>query len=103
MSKSDEKRFSRRNFVKTAAALPAFLPGGLLPGRQEQEAQFNVEGFKEQSQQSQQTGGEITFTRQSAALQPDKIVDSACQFCNSLCRLKVHLKSGRVINILGEP
>jgi anaerobic selenocysteine-containing dehydrogenase len=48
-------------------------------------------------------GGDIDFTRQSAALQPDKIIDSACQFCNSLCRLKVHMKSGRVIDILGEP
>src|SRR5262245_23939044 len=43
------------------------------------------------------------FTIQSAALQPDQIVASACQFCNSLCRLKVHLKSGRVIDIQGEP
>jgi anaerobic selenocysteine-containing dehydrogenase len=42
------------------------------------------------------------FTRQSAALEPDKIVDSACQFCNSLCRLKVHLKGGRIIDVRGE-
>ena len=43
------------------------------------------------------------FTKQSCALQPDKIVDSACQFCNSNCRLKVHLKDGRVIDVQGEP
>ncbi|HEY9769800.1 MAG TPA: molybdopterin-dependent oxidoreductase [Coleofasciculaceae cyanobacterium] len=43
------------------------------------------------------------FTQQSGALQPDKIVDSACQFCNFLCGLKVHLKNDRVIDILGEP
>ncbi len=42
------------------------------------------------------------FTRDSAALAPDRVVDSACQFCNSLCRLKVHLKSGRIIDVLGE-
>jgi anaerobic selenocysteine-containing dehydrogenase len=30
-------------------------------------------------------------------------VDSACQFCNSLCRLKVHLKAGRIIDVQGEP
>jgi anaerobic selenocysteine-containing dehydrogenase len=30
-------------------------------------------------------------------------VDSACQFCNSLCRLKVHLKQGRIIDVRGEP
>jgi anaerobic selenocysteine-containing dehydrogenase len=43
------------------------------------------------------------FTRQSAALQPDQITASACQFCNSLCRLKVHIKNGRIIDIQGEP
>lgn len=43
------------------------------------------------------------FTRASAALEPDAIVDSACQFCNSLCRIKVAKKSGRVIEIRGEP
>jgi len=42
------------------------------------------------------------FSLKSAALEADKVVDSACQFCNSLCRLKVHLKAGRVIDIRGE-
>lgn len=42
------------------------------------------------------------LTKDSNALQADKIVDSACQFCNSLCRLKVHLKAGRIIDITGE-
>ena len=46
---------------------------------------------------------EYDFTNQSGALQPDTIVDSACQFCNSLCRLKVHLKDGRIIDVVGEP
>lgn len=43
------------------------------------------------------------FTKASGALQPDAIVDSVCQFCNSCCRLKVHLKDGRIIDVLGEP
>ncbi|MBX3277638.1 MAG: molybdopterin-dependent oxidoreductase [Acidobacteria bacterium] len=42
------------------------------------------------------------FTRQSAALAPDRVVASACQFCNSLCRLQVHLKRGRVIDVRGD-
>src|SRR5580658_835366 len=42
------------------------------------------------------------FTKSSAALEPDRIVASACQFCNSLCRLQVHLKAGRVIDVKGE-
>ena len=42
------------------------------------------------------------LTQASAALDPDEIVDSACQFCNSLCRIKVAKKNGRVIEIRGE-
>src|SRR5262245_1160145 len=45
---------------------------------------------------------EFDFTKDSAALQPDKIVAGACQFCNSLCALQVHLKAGRVIDIRGS-
>jgi anaerobic selenocysteine-containing dehydrogenase len=43
------------------------------------------------------------FTNQSAALGTDRIVTSACQFCNALCGLKVHLRAGRVIDVRGEP
>jgi anaerobic selenocysteine-containing dehydrogenase len=49
-----------------------------------------------------ESAGAPDFTHASAALQPDRIVTSACQFCNSLCGLKVHLKAGRVIDIRGE-
>ncbi|MEU8834905.1 molybdopterin-dependent oxidoreductase [Streptomyces sp900116325] len=42
------------------------------------------------------------FTEQSAALSPDRTVNTACQFCNSNCRLKVDLKAGRVIGVRGE-
>src|SRR5260221_14517500 len=43
------------------------------------------------------------FTRQSAALEADNVVDSACQFCNLVCGLKVHLKAGRIVQVRGEP
>src|SRR5262249_61344691 len=46
--------------------------------------------------------GTPDFTQKSPALEPDKVVASACQFCNSLCGLKVHMKAGRVIDIKGE-
>lgn len=46
---------------------------------------------------------QFDLTRASAALEPDQIVDSACQFCNSLCRIKVAKKGGRVIEVRGEP
>jgi anaerobic selenocysteine-containing dehydrogenase len=42
------------------------------------------------------------FTDHSAALQPDRTVASACQFCNSLCGLQVDLKQGRVLRVRGE-
>ncbi|WP_424537077.1 molybdopterin-containing oxidoreductase family protein [Sphaerisporangium viridialbum] len=42
------------------------------------------------------------FTVGSAALTPDRVVQSACQFCNSNCRLQVSLKLGRVLEIRGE-
>jgi anaerobic selenocysteine-containing dehydrogenase len=96
MSKSDHKRFSRRGFCKTAVAMPVLLPG---IDSLDQQPQETTEGRPSAPIQS---GAESDFTRQSAALQPDKVIDSACQFCNSLCRLKVQMKSGRIINILGE-
>jgi anaerobic selenocysteine-containing dehydrogenase len=46
--------------------------------------------------------GTHDFSRGSAALQPDRTVASACQFCNSLCRLNIQLKHGCVIGIVGE-
>ncbi|MCA8961723.1 MAG: hypothetical protein KDC38_14465, partial [Planctomycetes bacterium] len=42
------------------------------------------------------------FTDHSAALEADRTVKSACQFCNSLCGLTVSLKSGRIVAITGE-
>lgn len=50
------------------------------------------------------TGGGFgaDFTDQSAALTPDKTVATACQFCNSNCRLNVDLKAGRVLAVRGE-
>ena len=81
--------FSRRSFFKTATM------GGLL----------GAPVIAEAGHDGHYPGGgskTFDFTKQSGQLQPDKIVDSACQFCNSLCRLKVHVKDGRIIDVLGE-
>src|SRR5262245_3989296 len=43
------------------------------------------------------------FSVGSAALAPDEVVRSACQFCNSLCGLRVAKKGGRIIEVRGEP
>ncbi|MFI5590031.1 molybdopterin-dependent oxidoreductase [Amycolatopsis sp. NPDC051758] len=48
-------------------------------------------------------GGELSFTTDSAALHPDTVVSTACQFCNSNCRLKVGIRAGRVISVSGDP
>lgn len=42
------------------------------------------------------------LTRESGALEPDEVVQSACQFCNSLCGIEVLKKGGRVIGIRGD-
>lgn len=41
------------------------------------------------------------FTASSGALQPDRTVRSACQFCNSLCALEVDLKGERILAVRG--
>ena len=48
------------------------------------------------------TGGLFDFTRQSSALGADRVVDSACQFCNSNCRIKARVRAGRVVDVRGE-
>src|SRR6516225_7583159 len=89
----DPERFSRRTLLKGAAGL-----GGLsLPfagASAQSDGRYSTAGGKPE---------QFDFTKQSGALQPDQIIDSACQFCNSLCRLKVHVKSGRIIDVQGEP
>src|SRR5262245_43419208 len=97
MSQPDDLALSRRGFFK-GVALGA---GGLATGLPlADEARAGAEGY---FPAPGSTLLQYDFTKDSAALQPDQVIDSACQFCNSLCRLKVHLKAGRVIGIRGEP
>ncbi len=88
-------KYSRRRFFKTAAKTSATIPAVSLLG-----LKAKAEGHYPTTQSGPTA---FDFTRQSAALSADKVVDSACQFCNSLCRLKVHLKDGRIIEVRGEP
>src|SRR5215471_9883505 len=90
-----ERKLSRRSFFKTAAGSSAALPVVSLISQ-------NAEAANERPRATPHASLEFDFTRQSAALQPNRVVDSACQFCNSLCRLKVHLKEGRIIEVRGE-
>jgi formate dehydrogenase (coenzyme F420) alpha subunit len=86
---SDESLTSRRSFFRTAGI------GGLL-------GTPIVAGAGHDGTYNGNERKTFDFTKKSGQLQPDKIVDSACQFCNSLCRLKVHVKDGRIIDVLGE-
>lgn len=88
---------SRRGFLKGVAVSTATVTAAELLRKQQADA------AEENRNSGVIESTKFDFTQKSGALQPDKIVDSACQFCNSLCRLKVHVKDGRIIEVLGEP
>jgi anaerobic selenocysteine-containing dehydrogenase len=92
MTSENPAPFSRRDFFKgTAAGLGALTSLPL------------VEPVPASAQTIPPVVGKPTdFTASSAALEADRVVASACKFCNSLCGLQVHLKAGKVIAIHGE-
>jgi anaerobic selenocysteine-containing dehydrogenase len=96
MSNPDGSNLSRRGFVKGVVLGSGFAAG--VGG--DEEARADAAGYYPAPGSNL---NQYDFTQQSGALQPERIVDSACQFCNSLCRLKVHLKAGRIIDVRGEP
>jgi anaerobic selenocysteine-containing dehydrogenase len=94
MSKPDDQSVSRRGFFK-GVAFSGLTAGAPLLEQQPARGEDHPPA----------PGSALLpydFAKDSAALQPDEVIDSACQFCNSLCRLKVHLKAGRVIDVRGE-
>jgi anaerobic selenocysteine-containing dehydrogenase len=92
---TDHPQPSRRDLFKGAAGAAAL--GALhLPVR---EAEAGPEG---RYPSSDAKPAEFDFSKFSGAMQPDQVVDSACQFCNSLCRLKVSLRAERIIGVEGE-
>jgi anaerobic selenocysteine-containing dehydrogenase len=96
MSPDDHPAISRRALLQRAAIGTAGVAAAPLLGAPASAAH-------ERSPASETVSEAFDFTADSDALQADKIVDSACQFCNCLCRLKVHLRAGRIIGITGEP
>lgn len=86
-------RPSRRDLIRGSALATVLGSFELLPNAAGQGGYYPTPASN---------AAQYDFTRDAAALQPDKIVDSACQFCNSLCRLKVHLKAGRIIGVRGD-
>jgi formate dehydrogenase (coenzyme F420) alpha subunit len=96
---SKKKRTSRRSFLKGVAISAAAVTGAEILKEQDAVEASGEAFYPADTTQPQ----EFDFTQQSGALQADRIVDSACQFCNSLCRLKVHVKNERIIDVVGEP
>src|ERR1700751_4517703 len=45
---------------------------------------------------------ELNFTGDSAAMAPDTVMATACQFCNANCRLHIGLKANRIVQVRGE-
>lgn len=88
----DDNTFSRRRLLEFSLLGAASAIGNRVFG----------ETLDSQSPQAEHSQASFDLTKGSAALEPDRVVASACQFCNSNCRLHVHMKAGRVIDITGE-
>jgi anaerobic selenocysteine-containing dehydrogenase len=90
-SSKDQSKFSRRSFLGGSAVAGGLGIVGLDKAQSPTEPPFTVPGVKE-----------FDFTKNSDALDPDHIINSGCQFCNSLCRIRVAKRAGRIIGIAGE-
>lgn len=99
--KSEQNGLSRRGFVRGSVVggaglgTPALLP--VVSAHAATDGTAAADGAP--------AGGGApgaAFTDQSAALTPDRTVATACQFCNSNCRLNVDLKADRILAVRGE-
>lgn len=96
MMKADKKtssgRATRRDFLKSSTVGAASLGAvsGLIRSS-------NAEG----AIYGNTADNGFDFQVGSSALKPDRVVKTACQFCNSLCGLEAHVKAGRVIELRG--
>ena len=93
----DKRAVSRRSLLRRAAAGAAAVGTQAVVGR----AAADVGPVP--ATQPIVPPPAFDFTAESDALAADRVVDSACQFCNCNCRLKVRLRAGRVIDVAGEP
>ncbi|MER5484310.1 molybdopterin-dependent oxidoreductase [Streptomyces sp. NPDC002812] len=89
------KQVSRRNLVQgavlTSAALAVNIPSAAAADGSASSTVRNTVG----------EGRLLNYTEGSAAMQPDRTVTSACQFCNSNCALSVGVKAERIISVKG--
>ncbi|EWM19015.1 molybdopterin-dependent oxidoreductase [Kutzneria sp. 744] len=92
---SDGKSMSRRGFVQGAGLTSAAMLVG-------QPGVAQADSLPAADSATAPPGGELNFTADSAALQPDTTIATACQFCNANCRLHVGLRAERIISVQGE-
>ncbi|RJQ77715.1 oxidoreductase [Pseudonocardiaceae bacterium YIM PH 21723] len=86
------RRITRRSFAQGVLISGAVLPVGVEQAQAA--ANADVAHFE--------VGGELNFVEKSATMQPDAVLASACQFCNSNCRMQVGVRAGRVLSVQGE-
>lgn len=94
--KHDQHGISRRGFVRGSVVGSAGLGAPVL---------LPLVAANAAETGSLEAAGSVpgtSFTDQSAALTPDRTVATACQFCNSNCRLNVDLKADRILAVRGE-
>ncbi len=93
LNNSSSNASSRREFIKgvSAGAVASGSVAGLIyTSRSEAD-----------DHKSEVSSSGFDLSQGSSALNPDRVLDTACQFCNSLCGLKAHVKAGRVIELRG--
>ena len=84
----------RRKFLVSVPALGLGVAACSSPSPEQEPARSNSG--------NQSSPVRYDLTRESGALEPDEVVQSACQFCNSLCGIQVMKKGGRIIGIAGD-
>lgn len=97
VTKAESRQPSRRNFMK-GGLLGAML-GAASPLRELQPVEADDSKYPKSAGKKPSS---YDFHKQSGALDADSVVASACQFCNALCALNVHMKAGRIIDVTGE-
>lgn len=110
MSNTEPVDFSRRGFVRGAMVgsvglgSTALTPSSVSSASPATAVQRPAEVSDAPPGTSAETAAapDADFIVRSAALEPERRIATACQFCNANCRMHVGVKEGRVVEIRGE-
>jgi anaerobic selenocysteine-containing dehydrogenase len=81
----DKINLSRRSFLKFAGAATA------------------VAGIYSSADAAEDLKTHKPYTEHGIAPVPNNVVTSGCAWCQNACSMKVHVQSGRIVNIYGNP